>query len=70
MFTYRLLTDGSTDSSIKNEAVYFDYCDPDKITVTTGFMKLVFLQSGDAIGRVESVDGAFKSIGIKDFHGK
>ena len=66
---YSILTDGSTDSSIsENEAVFVVYFDVDEMTVKSSFLKLVFLEAGNAKGILEGIDDAFKSIGIENFY--
>ena len=47
--------------------VYFDV---DEMTVKSSFLKLVFLEADNAIGILEGIDDAFKSIGIENFYEK
>ena len=54
---YSILTDGPTDSSIsENEAVLVVYFDVDEMTVKSSFLKLVFLEAGNAEGILEGIE--------------
>ena len=46
----------------------WSYFDVDEITVKSSFLKLGFLEAGNAKGILEGIDNAFKSIGIENFY--
>ena len=68
-----ILCDGSNDSAMsENEAVFVLYLDlsppkSEKVQIQMSFIKLVFLKSANALGLVDAIEDAFKTIDMDEY---
>ena len=68
-----VLCDGSNDSAMsENEAIFVLYLDlstpkSEKVQIWISFIKLVFLKSADALGLVDAIEDAFKTIDMDEY---